>query len=97
MHVQISKEIKEKPFNVILSDESNSENSDSLSDNRFAFVAFFGVINGCTDMYQTVTTLSESDKYQIVNKFSISDINQIVSYFSDLNITSIIVDHELSL
>jgi len=44
-----------------------------------------------------MNTLSDYDKYQIVNKFSSSDINQTISYSNDSYITSIIINHELSL
>ena len=66
MHVQISKEIKEKPSNVILSDESNSENSNSSSDNECAFVVLSDIVNGSTNMKKIVEISCNSDIDQTV-------------------------------
>jgi hypothetical protein len=51
MNVLVSKEIKRKAHNVTLSDESNSRNSISSPNNEFAFVVYFGFVDGCTGMY----------------------------------------------
>jgi hypothetical protein len=76
---------KGKALNVTLSDESNSENSNSSSDNEFVFVALSDTFNGFIDMKQTIEI--SCDSY----------IDQIVSNYSDLDITFVIANHELSL
>jgi len=48
-------------------------------------------------MHQIINILNDFDKYQMVNRLNSFDINQTASYSSDSNITSIIVNHELSL
>ena len=47
------------------------KNSNWLSDNEFAFVALFCLVDGLTDMYKTVNTFSDSEKYKFFNKYLI--------------------------
>jgi hypothetical protein len=79
------KRYKGKALNVTLSDESDSKNSNSSSDNKFAFVAFSDTVNKSIDMKQTVEISCDSDTDQTIRNYS------------DLDVTSVIVDHKLSL
>jgi len=71
---------KGKALNVILSDESDSEKSNSSFDNEFVFVALSNIVNGSTVMKQTVEISCDFDT------------NQTVSNYSDSDITSVIID-----
>ena len=79
------KRYKGKALNVTLNDESDSKNSNSSSDNKFAFVAFSDTVNKSIDMKQTVEISCDSDTDQTIRNYS------------DLDVTSVIVDHKLSL
>jgi len=70
---------KGKALNVTLSDEFDFENSNSSSDNEFVFVAIPDIVNGSTDMKQTVEISCDFNTNQTVSNYSDSDITSVIT------------------